>query len=522
MNFEAYVRSLGMDPTALSPDLTAALEAAWRASQRTTPPTPADPKPGSGGSGKTQAELDLERATAEAEVENARISGIVTLVQTYIREAPDRAKELQTTAELAIKGKQSVKDVELQLLRTSRAAGPLAFSPSRATVDDKVIEVAVARSIGISSGTIERDYDDKTLSAADRHFRGGMGLKRLLVMCARANGHRDAEESGFVGVNGTKRILQAAFLDRNGDEWGAGMSGGFGPSTYNLSGILSNTMNKSIRDYFNSVESVWRRIAATRPVSDFKEISGYALTGDLTYKKVAPGGEVKHGELGERSYGNKADLWALMLGIDYQHIRNDDLGAFNQINKRLGRGGALTINDVFWTEFLDTDAAFWSAGNGNYVNGTDYALSDIDKLDNVNVAWEARTDPDGKPMGDKAKYLLTATKWAVRAKKYMSSTRISADGGDGEDNPMAGMWEPISSTYLSNSSYDGYSADDYYLLKDPADMPVIEVVFLDGQEIPTIETAEPDLSRLGIMVRGVHGFGARRQEKLGGYKFRQS
>ena len=35
----------------------------------------------------------------------------------------------------------------------------------------------------------------------------------------------------------------------------------------------------------------------------------------------------------------QAKLYALMLGIDYQHLRNDDLGAFQAINKRLGRGG---------------------------------------------------------------------------------------------------------------------------------------------------------------------------------------
>lgn len=521
MDFEAYVRSLGLDPVAITPDQHKALEAAWRASQRPAPaPNPPNPAPGPNPAKPPNAELD---AVVEAtEIENARRAGIGALFKDYVAKAPDRVKEFEAVVRTAISTNQSVRDTEFALLKMSYGAGPLSYSPSQPAVDDKVLEVAVARAMGLKSEGLERDYDDRTLSAADRQFRGGCGLQRLVVTCARANGFRDAGNGDFVGINSTKRILQFAFREPAADEWGARASAGFGPSTYNLSGILSNVMNKSIRDYFNAVEAIWRLISAIRPVSDFKEISGYALTGDLTYKKVAPGGQVKHGTLGEESYGNRAELYAIMLGIDYQHLRNDDLGAFDAINKRLGRGGALTINDVFWEAWLTAVGAFWAAANSNYGASTDYALSSIDNLDNVNQAWMARTDPDGKPMGDKAKYLLTPSKWDLRAKKYMSSTRVSNDGGDGEDNPMAGAWTPISSTYLGNANFTGNSVDNYFLVKDPQDMPAIETVFLDGQDMPTIEMAEPDLSRLGIMVRGMHAFGCRRQEPRGGFKFKQT
>lgn len=523
MDFDAYVRALGLDPAALSAGQHKQLEAAWRASLRPEQQNPPQPQPAPAPVAAVKPPTaEVDEVVALTEADNARRAGIGALFRDYVAKAPERVKEFEAVVRTAISTGQSVKDTEYALLKMSYGNGPLAYSPSKPTVDDKVLEVAVARSIGLSRETIEKGYDDRTLSAADKDFRGGCGLKRLVVTCARSNGMRDADESHFQGSQSTARILKAAFRSNDGDDFRAVASSGFGPSTYDLSGILSNVMNKSIRDYFNAVESVWRLITATRPVSDFKQISGYALTGDLEYKEVAPGGEVKHGTIGETSYANQAKLYALMLGIDYQHLRNDDLGAFTAINKRLGRGGALTINKVFWTAFLATAGSFWSGANGNYGASTDYAFSDIDKLDNVNLAWQSRTDPDGKPMGDKAKYLLVPSKWEVRAKKYMSSTRISNDSGDGEDNPMAGVWEPISSTYLGNSSFTGYSVDNYYLLKDPADMPVIETVFLDGQEMPTIEAAEPDLSRLGIMVRGMHAFGVARQEAKGGFKFKQT
>lgn len=41
----------------------------------------------------------------------------------------------------------------------------------------------------------------------------------------------------------------------------------------------------------------------------------------------------------------------------------------------------------------------------------------------------------------------------------------------------------------------------------PADLPVIEVASLKGQESPTIETAEADSRTLGVRMRGYREFG---------------
>jgi len=71
---------------------------------------------------------------------------------------------------------------------------------------------------------------------------------------------------------------------------------------------------------------------------------------------------------------------------------------------------------------------------------------------------------------------------------------------------------------LSNSHYTGNSSKAWYLLADPGDLPVIEVAVLNGQESPTIETAEADFSVLGIQMRGYHDFGVALQDARGGVK----
>jgi hypothetical protein len=86
------------------------------------------------------------------------------------------------------------------------------------------------------------------------------------------------------------------------------------------------------------------------------------------------------------------------------------------------------------------------------------------------------------------------------------------------NNPHQGKFRVEVSRYLSNSYYTGHSSKAWYLLADPNDLPVIEVAFLNGQESPTIETAEADFSVLGIKARGYHDFGVGLQDPRAGVK----
>ena len=149
---------------------------------------------------------------------------------------------------------------------------------------------------------------------------------------------------------------------------GQSLQAGF--STIDIGGILSNVANKFLLEGFFSVERTWRNITAVRNVSDFKTVTSYRLVGKDRYEKVAPGGEIKHGTLGEMSYSNKADTYALMLSIDRRDLINDDLGAITTVPRKLGRGSGLKINDVFWPIFMN-NAAFFTAGNNNYPTGAD-------------------------------------------------------------------------------------------------------------------------------------------------------
>jgi hypothetical protein len=389
---------------------------------------------------------------------------------------------------------------ELKVLRTNRPRVP-AIQVVDNTVDAHTLEAACLLTARYDSVTDL--YDSRTLDKASQRFRGGIGLQELLLEAAWAN--------GYTGRNfrDCRAVLRYAF--------GRSVEAGF--STIDIGGILSNVANKFLLEGFYSVERTWRNICALRNVSDFKTVSSYRLIGKDQYELVAPGGEIKSGTLGEEKYSNKADTYGLLLTLDRRDIINDDLQAVTAVPRKLGRGSGLKINDVFWTTFMN-NAAFFSVANKNLLTGADTVLT-IDGLTKAEVAFMDQVDSDGKPIGIMPAILLVPTALSAMGAQLFKSLELrdtTANTKFPVANPHQGKYRVEVTRYLANSQYTGNSAKAWYLLADASDLPVIEVAFLNGQESPTVETAEADFNKLGVQLRGYHDFGCALQDPRGGLR----
>ncbi len=458
----------------------------------------ADGAPGDNGSGNgngqvtaTGADGDMiTKLRASAAAETRRINGI-----------RDKCGGKHPKIEAkAIEEGWSVEKCELEVLRASRPKAPALHMVDN-TMNGLILEAACM--LTARHAEVEKTFDEQTLDAASRRFRGGIGLQELLLEAAWANGYtgRTFRDSRSVMRYAFGRDLQAGF------------------STIDIGGILSNVTNKFLVEGFFSVERTWRNICATRNVSDFKTVTSYRLIGKDQYELVAPGGELKHGTLGEATYSNKADTHGLILSIDRRDMINDDLGAITTVPRKLGRGSGSKINDVFWSTFM-ANAAFFLEANKNYLEGADTALG-INGLSKAEVAFMNQVDEDDKPIGVMPAIVLVAPALAAMATMLNKSLELrdtTASTKYPVANPHTGKFRTEVSRYLSNAHYAGNSEKVWYLLADPNDLPVIEVAFLNGQESPTIETADADFNVLGVQMRGYHDFGVNLQEPRGGIK----
>jgi hypothetical protein len=440
----------------------------------------ADPAPGAGAAA----------LRAEALAETSRIAAVRKICA---------GKHLDIEAQ-AIRDGWDATRTELEVLRASRPKAPAIHAPDT-SITGEVLEAACFQSAKLEG--LDKVCSAQALEVASKRFQSGLGLQELLIEAAIANGYTGRT------FRDSRRVLEAAF--------GRGIEAGM--TIIDVGGILSNVANKFLLEGFFSVERVWRSICAVRNVSDFKTVTSYRLVGKDQYEQVAPGGELKHGTLGEETYSNKADTYGLMLAIDRRDIINDDLGAITTVPRKLGRGSGLKINDVFWTAFMN-NAAFFAVGNKNFISGADTALG-IDGLTKGEVTFMDLVDSDGKPTGVMPSILLVPTALsAVGTQLYksveMRDTTVNVKFPVA--NPHQGKFRIEVSRYLSNSLYTGNSAKAWYLLADPNDLPVIEMAFLNGQEAPTVETSDADFNMLGIRMRGYHDFGVNLQDPRGGVK----
>ncbi|MCC6491916.1 MAG: Mu-like prophage major head subunit gpT family protein [Pirellulales bacterium] len=347
-------------------------------------------------------------------------------------------------------------------------------------------------------------FDEPTLEAASR--MRDVGLQSILLAAASANGY-PARPGERVSQNNLHGILQHAMPMQRAAAF----------STFSLPSTLAATANKFLREGWEAVDQTWRAIAAVRPVRDFKTVTAVSLTGGLVFERLSPDGEIPHGQLGEAAYSNKADTYGVMLAISRTDIINDDLSALSAVPRRIGRGAALKMNDLVWRTFLD-NSDFFKAGNNNVSTGAGSALS-AEGLTAAELKFANQVDPDGNPLGVMPKILLIPPSLKRTALSLMNSTLLV---GGSTLAPDANVWQSSyrveSSPYMENATFTGYSSAAWYLLADPAQIPVIEVVALNGRVEPTIETADTDFNTLGIQMRGYSDVGVALQEYRGGVR----
>lgn len=361
----------------------------------------------------------------------------------------------------------------------------------------------------------EKQFKDEVLQAAHTQFRGGIGLQQLLLHAACMNGY-DAGPGERLSNGNLRNVLKAAFSS-NGGELRAAFS------TVSLPGILSNVANKELLAGYEADESLmlWKEIADIKSVSDFKTVTAYRMLENMTYEELGAGGKIKHGSLSEESYTRSARTYAKMFSLTRTDIINDDLGAFDDLRKRLGMGAAIALSDAFWRTFLDDDA-FFTTARGNYIEGSTTNLG----TDGVGLQLgitafrnlESPTADGSKRIGGEPKILLVPNELAYIAEQFYVTTNLGGGTTVANANIHANKYKPIIVPWLSDSSFTGYSATAWYLLRDPARYAPMTVSFLDGVETPTVESAEADFDTLGVDFRGYHDFGADRSEYLAGVK----
>ncbi|MCC6427310.1 MAG: hypothetical protein IT435_10880 [Phycisphaerales bacterium] len=503
MTFDQWLAAKGFDPASLSDTQKTSLQAMFDASgQEPKPGTAPDDAPSSVGDSGVVA-----RIRAETAAETKRIGDVRKVCSV------GGGKHSDLEAKAIAEG-WDVTRTELEVLRADRPVYTGVRRDSDAGQSARAVEAALCISAGLPEAQVGKWYDDKTMNAALAPDLRGAGLHTLLYETIRAGGEhvrpgRVDNETIKAAFAADRRLIQASG------------SGGSSFSTISLSGILSNVANKTMLAAYTAVESVVAMFCAETDVNDFKEVTRYRLTGTGVFEKVGPDGELKHAGLSEQAYTNKVETYGRMIALTRQMMINDDLGAFLQIPRIIGRMSALKREEAVFELLLSNPATFFSVGNKNFISGAATNLG-IDALTQGEQLFLDQTATDGKPILLSPAVLLVPSALKVTAQVLMTETRINetttTDKGKPAANPHVGKWKPVATPYLNSQGFSGSSAKAWYLFANPADVAAMEIAYLRGKRTPTIESGDTDFNTLGMQWRGYFDFGVAMQDSRAAIK----
>jgi hypothetical protein len=282
-------------------------------------------------------------------------------------------------------------------------------------------------------------------------------------------------------------------------------------STGSLPVALGSSADKILENQWRETMPTWRSFAAIRSAPNFREQTGLRPTfaGDLL--EIAPGGAFKHGSFSESTFKWTVKTFGKMYTIDRTQIVNDDLGVFSELIPGLGKAALRTLSDLVYQTILTNDGSFFSVGNGNTQTGGASALSAA-SLTTAVKQMRIQKDPDGNNLDLAPAVLVVSPELEVTARQILNSQTVSRVAtGDNlpTGNPFSGLAALEVEPRLSNSTFTGYSATQWYLFASPLDVPVV-VAFLDGRQSPIVESFgfDADPSTLAATFRVFHDFGA--------------
>jgi len=295
------------------------------------------------------------------------------------------------------------------------------------------------------------------------------------------------------------------------------VASGFTQSTSDFPVVLENTMNKTLQAAYATAPDTWSRFCAVGSVSDFRAHNRYRLGSLGNMLSVNELGEFKNKAIPD---AEKASIAAatkgFIINLSRQMVVNDDLGAFVGMSADMGRAARRTIEvDVYAVlagnsgagpTMTDTGILFNSTvitTAGGHANRAAYAAPTVLLIDAARQAMASQKDVsqndylDLRPVIWLGPLSLGGTMRVINAAQYDPDTANKLN----RPNMVANMFRDIVDT--PRITWNGW-----YVFADPSIAPVIEVVFLDGNQQPEVRSEDGfDVDGARMRVRLDYGVG---------------
>lgn len=402
------------------------------------------------------------------------------------------AEKYNASAEIAaaIDSGESPESFELKVLRASFGKPPKIQNKIEEGQESKVFEAVALQAAGFNAN----GYSDAVLSQAEK-LRG-----------------RDFRDI-FEALSGFRPTYEQ---QKNADLWTAAAS------THHLNSILTNSANAILLAAFEEQDNSFRDVFKVSSVPNFKTAERYRISSDFEFKKLENGEEMRHGYMDDQKWEVKAEVYGRQGELTYQDIVNGDaLDVFGDIMRRFAYGANKAIQRKAWSLFLNPAAdassnAYYSAAHGNYRTASPLTAANLADAVAAFITRKRGFGADADELlGIKPELLIVPPSLKYTAELITKATTFSpAAQTVANYNPHSNYgWKVVTVTELEDATYGGaYSGTTWYLGANPNKISGFEIVFLNGQQAPTLRQNDVAIGRLGIQFDGHVDFGVGQQD----------
>lgn len=333
--------------------------------------------------------------------------------------------------------------------------------------------------------TVEDESDKRTKSiVASIVNRAGLADKETRAI-AMASPFRGMKMLDFAKASLTRAGIKFDHMDQMQI-----VAAAFTQGTSDFPVLLENTLHKVLQGAYALQADTWSRFCKRGSVSDFRDHNRYRTGSFGTLDALTELGEfvnktIPDGEKGTIRAGTKGNV----INLSRHAIINDDLDAFVGLADTLGRAARRTVEaDVYALLALnsglgptmnDTKTLF-HADHGNLTTGAAISMAAID-LDRV--AMGSQTDVSGEDYLDLRPAVLLVPLSLGGTARTINDALYDPDTANKlqKPNTVNGLFSDIVDTPRMTGTRR-------YLFADPNEAPVIEVAFLDGNDMPYLES----------------------------------
>jgi hypothetical protein len=252
--------------------------------------------------------------------------------------------------------------------------------------------------------------------------------------------------------------------------------------------LLAGTVNKTLRDQYQSMPNTWRPWCRKASVPDFKTNSRVQTSGAPSLLEVPENGEITRGKITDAAEKYALKTYGKIVMITRKALINDDLSAFMRIPSDFAISASVLIEDLVYAiltsnpNMADTFALFGGTGHNNNGTGSPGSSLSTGGLSTARARMRAQKSIEGKYLNLSPRFLIVPA--ALETVAQQNTVLINAVTAGGV-NPFMGLLEVIVQPRLDGAT-NGLTS--WYLSADPTFIDTIEVGFLEGNEGPRIES----------------------------------